>query len=150
MRKKLQIHLQPIDSLIPIPWIDTGIILTSLLMLTKYIKSIICILSSNFGFSKSGGQSLTNTDTHITHLEKPKLADNIQMIDLIYFVSISKLVSMIPVSIQGIGIRESIGCKCIWNFLRICRCFWYGVFSDSCLSYIAGSFRIKPGLLMIC
>jgi hypothetical protein len=33
---------------------------------------------------------------------------NIQMIDLIYFVSISKLVSMIPVSIQGIGIRESI------------------------------------------
>jgi hypothetical protein len=29
------------------------------------------ILSSNFGFTKSGGQSLTNTDTHITRLEKP-------------------------------------------------------------------------------
>ena len=35
------------------------------------------LLSSNFGFTKSGGQSLTNTDTHITRLEKPKLDDNI-------------------------------------------------------------------------
>jgi hypothetical protein len=35
------------------------------------------VLSSNFGFTKSGGQSLTNTDNHITRLEKPKLDDNI-------------------------------------------------------------------------
>jgi len=34
------------------------------------------VLSCNFGFSKSNGQSLTNTDTHILLLEKPKLHDN--------------------------------------------------------------------------
>ena len=33
---------------------------------------------------------------------------NLQVIDLIYFIGISKLASMIPLSIQGIGIRESI------------------------------------------
>jgi hypothetical protein len=40
--------------------------------LKKYVKHFL----SNFGFTKSGGQSLTNTDTHITRLEKPKLDDN--------------------------------------------------------------------------
>ena len=44
-----------------------------------YIKiEIWLILLSNFGFTKSGGQSLTNTDNHITRLEKPKLDDNIK------------------------------------------------------------------------
>jgi len=44
--------------------------------LSEVLKRFSALLSSNFGFSKSGRQSLTNTDTHIKRLEKPKLDDN--------------------------------------------------------------------------
>jgi len=70
---------------------------------------------------------------------------HLQLIDLLYFVGISKTASMIPISIQGIGVRESIAVAVFKNSIPNSSAFSIGF----CLTII---YHLLPAIsgLLIC